>query len=519
MSLPILIEEIYFGERDALHEFMKQDKVDLQILESSFVPPPRIKLDELYSGARYIIVGPKGSGKTTLLWHMKRRNIPNKSKVILFKSQLRKEDRDQLDKMVDMVIVQDQKSYSQEADYKTVWEWYILKNVFRLIDPTDLLAGAELYHDIVLLLEADKNKFNTLYDKFHVGSVKGKVKINLDLGVLKSEIATEISARRTDDSRIELLDLVRLVQGSLSSLKFKANTSIRLYFDELEFFISTDGDGQRDRRMVRDLLFSVYNTNLLFSTAGLDVVTFASIRSEIVSSVQITTQELSKIISAFGVNLNWHNENTENHPILQIFENKIHGSEINQVGRYSEDVWSTYFPATIFDKEIKKYLLDSGLHRPRGVLLRLAAAAELAYGKRAFSAGDFINSEENFGEVILEEFTDEISATCDEAQKEAITALLRGYPYSFNREEFLRRISTIGERDAKLKKFFQEMGVDNLLRLLFRIGLIGNQFELSQGGAVRQAWAFRGNADPLLDKRFVVHSSVRKVLATMTCPT
>jgi len=353
MSLPIFIQDIYFGERDALHEFMKQDKSDLRILESSFVPPPRVNLEELYNGARYIIVGPKGSGKTTLLWHMKRRNTPHKSNVILFKSQLRREDRDQLDKMVDMIIVQDQKSYRQEADYKTVWEWYILKNIFRLIAPEDLVEGSELYHDIVLLLEADKKKFNTLYDKFHVDTVRGKVKINLDLGVLKSEIATEIAARRTDDSKIALLDLVRLVQESLRSLKIKPLTSIRLYFDELEFFISNDEDGQRDRRLVRDLLFSVYNTNLLFSNAGLDVVTYASIRSEILSSIQITTQELSKIISAFGVNLNWHNENTDNHPILEIFENKIHGSEINQMGLQSENVWTTYFPETVSNKDIK----------------------------------------------------------------------------------------------------------------------------------------------------------------------
>lgn len=155
------------------------------------------------------------------------------------------------------------------------------------------------------------------------------------------------------------------------------------------------------------------------------------------------------------------------------------------------------------------------MHRPRGVLLRLAAAADLAYGKRVFSEADFINSEEAFGELILEEFTDEISATCNEDQKEAITSLLRGYPYSFNRDDFLLRIATVGARDAKVKSFFQGIGVDGLLRLLFRIGLIGNQFYLTEGGPVRQVWAFRGSTDPLLDKRFVVHSSVRKILATI----
>jgi len=515
MGLPIAIENIYFGERDALHEFMKQDKADISILENSFVIPPRIKLEELDAGVRYIIVGPKGSGKTTLLWHMKRRNVASKSKVVLFKSHLRKEDRDQLDKMVDMIVVEDQKSYRQEADYKTIWEWFILKNIFRLMEASDLVEGVDFYQDIALLLEVNKKKFNTIYDKLYVDRVKGKVKINLDIGALKSEISTEIEARRTEDSKIELLDLVRLVQESLAALKFAAGKSIRLYFDELEFFISEDGDGQRDRRMIRDLLFSIYNMNTHFQTAGLDIVVFASVRSEILNSIQTTTQELSKITNAFGVNLDWHNENIENHPILHIFENKIRYSEIHQEGKHSDEIWSKYFPKSILDKDFRKYLLDNGLHRPRGVLLRFIAAAELAFGKTFFTEQDFLESEESFGEMILEEFTDEIAATYDEKQKEVIMALLRGHPYGFTREDFMQRIFTVGSRDPKVKNLLHDIGIDNLLRLLFRIGLIGNQYELGDSGAVRQYWAFRGNSDPFLDKRFVVHSSVRKILGTV----
>jgi hypothetical protein len=64
MQLPILLSDIHFGERDALHEFMKQDKQDITILDNSFVIPPRVKIEELLSGARYFVLGPKGSGKT-----------------------------------------------------------------------------------------------------------------------------------------------------------------------------------------------------------------------------------------------------------------------------------------------------------------------------------------------------------------------------------------------------------------------------------------------------------------------
>ncbi len=512
---PINIEDIYFGDRDGLHEYMKQDKDNITILENSFVNPPRVKLDELRNGSRFYIVGPKGSGKTTLLWHLKRGGLPNKSKVILFKSHIRKEDRDQLDRMIDLIVVEDQNSVRLEADYKAIWEWYLLKNIVRIIEPSDLLDGESTLKDIAILLEANQHKFNTLYDKFNIESAKGAVKINFDIGALKTEISAEILARRNIEGKVALLDLVRLVQASLPTLKLKKSVAIRLYFDELEFFISSDGDGERDRRMIRDLLFAIYSINTLCSDAGLDICSFASVRSEILGSINTTTQELSKSISSFGVNLNWHNENTENHPVLSIFENKIRASEVNQCGNYSEDVWSQYFPELVNGKDTKKYLLDSGLHRPRGVLLRLSAAAELAYGKKKFSESDFLNSEERFGEMMLEEFVEEISANYDEPGREAILSLFRGNHFAFNRESLQSRILKMSNKDKNVRKIRDEIGVDNVLRLLFRIGMIGNQFDIEETGQSRQVWGFRGANDPLLDKRFVIHQSVRKVLATV----
>ena len=111
------------------------------------------------------------------------------------------------------------------------------------------------------------------------------VKLNLDFGALKSELSAEISARRLDEDKISLLDLVRLVQVTIPSIKIKNGVSIKLYFDELEFFISDDGDGERDRRMIRDLLISAYSINTLFAQSEINAVVYASVRSEILNSI------------------------------------------------------------------------------------------------------------------------------------------------------------------------------------------------------------------------------------------
>lgn len=516
-SLPILVEDLQFGERDALHEFIKQDKQGSSILDNAFVSPPRIKLDELRSGARTFIVGPKGSGKTTLMLHLRRQQPEHYSAAVLFKSHIRKEDRDALDKMIDVIVVEDQNSFRSEADYKTVWEWYILKNVFRLLPPEAILSGADVYKDIAILLEANNHKFNTLYDKMHIERVKGAIKLSVDVGALKSELAAEIEARRSAEGKMQLLELVRLIISSLRLIKLKADKSVRLYFDELEFFMSEDGDGDRDRRLVRDLLFSAYHMNNHFSDAKLDVTIYASLRSEILGSIKLTTQELGKIIDAFGVNLNWYNEDVEQHPVLTIFENKIRLSEIEVVGAQSDDPLSTYLPDFVGSKDIRRYLLDAGLHRPRGVLLRLKAAADLAFGKHHIGAADFTGSEGAFGEAMLEEFTEEISASFDEPSKAAILAMFRGKHYAFTVDELERRLRDIAVKDKAAKNLLKNVGINDLVRLLFRVGMIGNQFDFVDGGyqKVRDLWGFRGAADPILDQRFVLHHSVRKVLVTV----
>ena len=58
MSEPknIEVQKIRFGDPDALHEFMKQDKDGSLVLQNSFVAPPRTSLSELKSGSKYLIV-------------------------------------------------------------------------------------------------------------------------------------------------------------------------------------------------------------------------------------------------------------------------------------------------------------------------------------------------------------------------------------------------------------------------------------------------------------------------------
>ncbi|NSY91456.1 hypothetical protein G6L58_13480 [Agrobacterium tumefaciens] len=118
--------------------------------------------------------------------------------------------------------------------------------------------------------------------------------------------------------------------------------------------------------------------------------------------------------------------------------------------------------------------------------------------------------------MILDEFTEEISASVPESEIKVIISLFRGNHYAFERSDIETSLRKISEKDKDTKLILNRIGVDNLLRFLFRIVMIGNQFEIVENNVrnPRNIWAVRGY-EPLLDKRFVLHQSVRRIIATV----
>lgn len=508
----ILLQKIRFGDPDALHELVKQNRDGSRVLVNSFVAPPRADISQLESGARFFIVGPKGSGKTAFLLNLRESGGDHRSNLILFKSKIRREDRTQLDKLTNTIVVEDQGKYQVEADYKTVWEWYLLKNMLRLLDEGDIQDGKDYFRDVALLLEADKRKFNTLFDSMRVEGAKGSVKIKVGIGILQSEIGAEIDARRKDGDTLPLLDLVRLSQEAIKNIKLKAGVKCRLYVDELEFFLEESGDGERDRRMVRDLIFSVYSTNMLFEEAGIDALCYASVRSEVINSFPGSSAELSKILRSFSVTLNWEPISEEPSAVLEIFSRKIQNSEIEEMGLHCDDPWSHYFPSQVGNKDIKKFLLDMGSHRPRGVLLCLMAASERAYGRDRFIESDFDDADNVFAQSMLDEFKDELSASLYDYEIDAVFMLLRGKHFIFNLGEFRGRMTALATTAESVQKLRAKRDAEFILKALYRCGAIGNFFRAEESNLQRQTWFVRGYSDLIMDKPFVVHQSLQRLL-------
>lgn len=197
--------------------------------------------------------------------------------------------------------------------------------------------------------------------------------------------------------------------------------------------------------------------------------------------------------------------------MLDIFSRKIINSEIEETGNHCKDPWKSYFPTFVGEKDIKRFLLDMGSHRPRGVLLCLTAAAERAWGRDHFVESDFDDHDNVFAQSMLDEFKDELSASMFDYEIEASIALLRGKRYVFDLSDMKSRLHDLSSLSS-VKKMKKKRDADFIIKALYRCGVIGNFFRAEENQLQRQTWAIRGYPEPIMDKPFIVHQSLQRLL-------
>jgi len=114
---------------------------------------------------------------------------------------------------------------------------------------------------------------------------------------------------------------------------------------------------------------------------------------------------------------------------------------------------------------------------------------------------------------MLDEFKEELSATMFEEEVEAALSLLRGKNSFFSVSDLRSRMSEFNTAIRK-QVFYPEKDATRIINALYRVGIVGNAYFTEEGNLPRQTWANRGYPTPLIDKNFVVHLSIQKVLQT-----
>lgn len=88
-----------FGDIDARQEILARDETKRQLFLNSFISPPSFRIEQLVSGSKFLICGPKGSGKTAFLRFLQdklNKSGDSYSRFIVFRDDITMQDREKI---------------------------------------------------------------------------------------------------------------------------------------------------------------------------------------------------------------------------------------------------------------------------------------------------------------------------------------------------------------------------------------------------------------------------------------
>ncbi len=517
--MPIPVGSIRFGEIDAKNEVFGQDRHGINVFENSFQIPPNIDLTELLTGSKYFVYGQKGCGKTALLLFAKKKleATGSTTRTILFKSGITEAERRRIATGKGFELIETDDGLSVEYDYKINWLWYIYRNLFRLVAKRHVYRGWEVVESLRKILGVHSEISTTALSDLATNRIKAHARLGIKAGPFTGDIGAEIEAIATagqDDLEVEVIDLV---ERYLDRIHLHPTKRIALIFDELELFWNRPDQRERDLFLIRDLLYAVGRVNHTIGKSSASFSVIAATRSEVLHEIDRVGPEVSRDVDDFGLRINWNvRVSDRDQPILKIVEAKVHASEVECSELPTDNVWTAYFPKKVFGRSFDQYLLDICMYRPRNIVSLLSLSQKYRPDDHTITFDAIDESQAEFSRRTWREVEEELLGEYTPDRVAAIKSLLTGFKSHFAIQALFGRLKTLSGIDRTVAKAIPtEDALVDVVKTLYRIGAIGNRYYVTNRRGKKEwrfNWIFRDNSDPVMDREFIVHESLRKQL-------
>ena len=512
------LNQIFIGSVDAKHELLTETPEEKNQFLNSFLIPDNFNIEDYTKRNRYFVTGLKGTGKTAFLRYLslKIEGKNSHTHFVLFKTDFKEEDRKELHKTGKSTIADTDKDASDDDDYTNTWLWFLYKQILHKI---------ESKHIRILSEDENFQKFRTCLTSFEEKVDEGVVKKvfpKLKNGTFEFKLGTENNYGKgtvdfewidKEQKIVKFSSLITKTNELFKKLK-KSNfpeDSLTFFVDELELSFGKSKQYNRDIRLIRDLIIAIYEINLTAKKNGINLKIIGALRSEVLSVAAAAGKEINKVVSDFGMPINWHQSggDTRKHPLLKIIYRRIITSETIKGLTDDHDfdsIWSKYFPPHIQGKPPHDYILHSTWYRPRDIIRLLSLGQKLFPNELGFTQQVFDAIKKEYSADCWIEHAEELKTKFTSIQIDGIRLLLTGMKSPFT---FLE-ISEYSERRKEMYNEVEELlkvnKMASILNTLFQIGIIGNAFP-------KFRFAFRGDQDLLIDKSIKVHDALHNFLA------
>lgn len=512
------LKDIYIGTTDAKNELLANSPDEVARFVRLYVTPPALSIEKFAERTKYFISGLKGTGKTALLRYVAIKldeSLNSVSRFILFKSEVDEDLRSDFAKAARVQLVHENSSDSDDADFETVWRWFIYRKIAQLVNSENSHAfqqNSKLseFCELVNSERFDKSEKTGLM-RLIPAIKRGTVEISRS-----PKLGLELDWDENGKARINFNELVYKADAAFENLSPDIRRT-NLFFDELELNYSTKKQHQRDSRLVRDLIVTIERINAIAKRLGFNLCLYAAVRSEVLTAIEAIGKEINKPMADFGAEILWNRSGlfAEQQPLIKLIEQRINISrEDNNLPTLSpSELWKQYFPRSIMEQAPQAYILTNSWYRPRDVVRILIAVQEHAPDDETFTQTSLQAVRKKYSTASWVEMTEELRARYSSTEIDGIKHLLYGGKRIFPITDLSRRASRICEEYPDSAVLLKNHDLKKVLRDLYRIGIIGNYDGKWPSGQDKIRYSFRGDDELLTERPIYIHSALRAHLS------
>lgn len=515
------LRKIAFGKTDAFNEL---SELGSDYFLDSFVENDKYRVSEFLDGKKYYICGKKGTGKTAFLRYLECRLKEDSENLIIpirFKSEFDETDKAQLmgmatsDKDESEVSAKDE-SFStsnilSQKSYVLMWKTFLIHQIFLHSQKGEYAVFKDnddfkLISTLLRVLYGDSSSQGLIMPKLKRGTVEISTSIASLIGA-KVKLEIDFDSNTKKANYIKLAKKIVQLFGTLVYVK----TSVHILVDELELSVRNKDMHKKDIELVRDLILAIDDLNKTCNQKCYNIHLIASVRSEVVNSVQSAGFEINKCIEDYGVTVDWFQKGGDyrDNPLLKIIENKIRASEKINGANPSQDIWETYFEELIHETEVRKYILNNTWYRPRDIVRLMSLLQDQNNPSNRFTQKSFDSAQQEYSNKMWNELSEELILSYSADDLKAIKTFFNRIELPFTHNYLCDRAEQLGEIYPNVKSFFEKVSMADFLEKMFALGIIGNT-------GSRMVFYFFGDQDISIINPMVIHNPLRNFFAVQS---
>lgn len=490
------VGKIDFGKNDGKNEAEKENFIELFYNGNN-------NYEKLNNDDCFIITGYKGSGKTLLANYFSKNKSRDKGTCI--------DNLSAVDFMEQKLLSFSENIIGKE-ELTIFWKYVYLRNIgkiicknvykttfykFKFLKLKKIKKLENLLTEIQLIVDASEVSY---HEKNELG-ISGSIGFSSNGTSIKGKLSGADNFDKVN--KLKKKKYYELVEDLEKEIVKNVNGKEKIFviyddLDQLEEHMNLE----EFLSLMKSMIYAADNLNYKFRKGNIPFRIIHVIRSDIKELMLDDSNNIQKVFSDFGVNIDWFSERQDNpyyHPLMKMLLHKIRNSVNSYKNFDDKDLYKIIFNT---DEPILDFLLRNSFGRPREIIQLLLIFQEKYPKAKSISISLLEKCLPKYSEWLYGSVLSELKVQQESENIKKVIYLIqeRGYKsFTYKKIEFYMNNNSMIKVDDLL----------SILRMMYKMGLIGVR---NKNGSIQ--FSFRSNLSQLPREytKFTTHSGLVKYL-------